>query len=337
MSQFWKSALLNYTSCNLTSQDDKTIAIWSIAKIVRDELAREDDGEDYAAGLWKRALEEQLAWRMKEAGVLESRIPELQMKNPSWSWASVQGAVLAHERLTPWRFYTVTDVDGLSPISLPIAPYSSRNVEPGLVDSFIPMSGYMGRAQISCIKPGHFELSVLDLSRLTASATAGTFEAFPDEYMPVADDQHSEGLGFMILAASIIQPGDLEFALPGVDEDSADEDSVTISGTALLLTPHSTYKAQQYSKYKSLLRQLVSKKPEEREPDPPYGMGKSLVQKTAVMREVVRNLSAKEQRECEKISVRSWYRRVGSVKFHGLSMGAWRELRKNGRVEILLG
>jgi hypothetical protein len=103
---FWKSALLNYTSCNLTSQGDKTVSIWSIAKIVRDALK-----EEYGGGMW-RNLHEQLSWRMMDSGTTITRVPELQMLNPSWSWASVKGPVIAHDRLCPPRCYTVTDHEG---------------------------------------------------------------------------------------------------------------------------------------------------------------------------------------------------------------------------------
>lgn len=94
----------------------------------------------------------------------------------------------------------------------------------------------MGRGQITHTKPGHLELTVLDPTGQDAFATTSTFEAFPDDCIPLVDAQHSKFLEFIILAAGIIQPG--EFALPGDDENSTDEDSVTISGTALLLTPH---------------------------------------------------------------------------------------------------
>lgn len=81
----------------------------------------------------------------------------------------------------------------------------------------------------------------------------------------------------------------------------------------------------------------MSKRPEEREPDPPYGMGKSLFQETAVLRDIVKYPKEKEQTGIEKIGAGSWYRRVGAVKFRGLSMETWRELTNSGRVQIPLG
>jgi hypothetical protein len=64
---FWMSAVQNYTECNLTSQGDKTIAIWSIAKLLRDVMR-----EQYAVGMWSEALEEQMAWRVRETQKCEN-------------------------------------------------------------------------------------------------------------------------------------------------------------------------------------------------------------------------------------------------------------------------
>ncbi|OAG01999.1 HET-domain-containing protein [Paraphaeosphaeria sporulosa] len=100
---FWRSALLRYTSCNLTNQGDKSVAIWSIAKLVRDIL-----GERYGGGLWEANLEEQLAWHSHDV-VFEgdARLPELQSRYPSWSWASMKGPIVAHSRLSTARQYVV--------------------------------------------------------------------------------------------------------------------------------------------------------------------------------------------------------------------------------------
>jgi hypothetical protein len=106
LEKFWSSSVLRYTKCNLTGQSDKTVAIWSIAKLVRDAW-----GDEYGSGMWGRALEEQLGWRVVD--VAESkRIVELQWQQPSWSWASVQGAVFAGERVALIRCYRVKGHDG---------------------------------------------------------------------------------------------------------------------------------------------------------------------------------------------------------------------------------
>jgi hypothetical protein len=77
----------------MTNQNDKTIAIWSVAKLLRDVM-----GEQYAVGMWSAALEEQMAWRVRDTKSCE-RIPALDATVPSWSWASVKGAVVPQHRL----------------------------------------------------------------------------------------------------------------------------------------------------------------------------------------------------------------------------------------------
>ncbi|KAF2866400.1 heterokaryon incompatibility protein-domain-containing protein, partial [Massariosphaeria phaeospora] len=102
---FWRSAVESYTVCNLTSQTDKTVAIWSVAKLLRDIT---DEG--YAVGMWATELEEQLAWRVEDVQGSE-RVPELQLNIPSWSWASVKGHIIPHHRLVT-RDYRVTNHQG---------------------------------------------------------------------------------------------------------------------------------------------------------------------------------------------------------------------------------
>ena len=96
LERFWKAAVRSYTACELTKGRDKLIAIWGIAKLIRDAL-----GEAYGAGLWERNLEEQLAWRVVECEA-DGR-PEEQSHVPSWSWASVKGVVEVRDRMPRWR------------------------------------------------------------------------------------------------------------------------------------------------------------------------------------------------------------------------------------------
>jgi hypothetical protein len=103
---FWKSSVLRYTNSNLTHQADKSLAIWSIARLVRDA-----SGDDYGAGMWSRALEEQLGWRVVNTET-SLRSMELQYLQPSWSWMSVQGAVLVGEREARERVYRVKGHNG---------------------------------------------------------------------------------------------------------------------------------------------------------------------------------------------------------------------------------
>lgn len=104
---FWKAAVRNYTSCNLTKQSDKRIAIWGIAKLVRDSL---EGGEEYAAGMWEHHLEEQLAWTVADWRTSER--PDSLLSNPSWSWMSVKSTILLASRSQERRAYVVKDHEG---------------------------------------------------------------------------------------------------------------------------------------------------------------------------------------------------------------------------------
>ncbi|KAF2496957.1 HET-domain-containing protein [Lophium mytilinum] len=103
LEQFWISAVRNYTSCDLTNGNDKLIALWGIAKLVRDALE-----EEYGAGLWAYKLEEQLAWRVSEC-TLDERPVDLR-DNPSWSWASMNGTIELANRVAQVAYYERTDL-----------------------------------------------------------------------------------------------------------------------------------------------------------------------------------------------------------------------------------
>jgi hypothetical protein len=90
LQEFWKSAVRRFTDCALTNREDKLIAIWGIAKLVRDGL---DD--EYGMGLWERNLEDQLTWRVAEPTLHERPTDSTATghKFPSWSWASMDGRI----------------------------------------------------------------------------------------------------------------------------------------------------------------------------------------------------------------------------------------------------
>ncbi|KAH9882022.1 hypothetical protein J1614_001193 [Plenodomus biglobosus] len=88
---FWKAAVENYTSLDLTKQVDKRLAVWGIAKLVRDSL-----DEEYAVGMWGLFLEEQLAWKVADHAA--SQRPEALRVNPSWAWVSIHGRIIIQDR-----------------------------------------------------------------------------------------------------------------------------------------------------------------------------------------------------------------------------------------------
>jgi hypothetical protein len=108
MASFWKTAVGKYTSCNLTKGSDKLIAMWGIAKLVRDAL-----GVEYGEGLWEAHLEDQLAWHVAECKLMqrpsESAESHLARDIPSWSWASMDGEIIIPDRMSDKPHYMVTD------------------------------------------------------------------------------------------------------------------------------------------------------------------------------------------------------------------------------------
>jgi hypothetical protein len=111
LERFWKNAVRSYTACVLSQNKDRMVAIWSVAKLVRDEMRRDYKMEDYGAGLWSWRLHAQLAWRVMNPAKAE-RVPELN-KYPTWSWASLIGEVEVQDRgPVEKRLYSLVGHDG---------------------------------------------------------------------------------------------------------------------------------------------------------------------------------------------------------------------------------
>lgn len=336
---FWKAALLNYTSCDLTSQGDKTVAIWSIAKIVRDVL-----GEEYGGGMWRSALHEQLAWRMKNSGIPNTRIPELQIKNPSWSWASVKGPVVVRGRLCPPRCYTVTDHKGQPDLSFEVEDYGDdRDKEPALIDKPLAMAGFMGEGGIvQGQKAGNYTLesSGGDNDQEEAApqnVPSGTFEVFLDESLADGYSGLINRCRFIILAATATNADGIYLRYPTTEGTGTEEEvSATYSGTALLLISHKEYAFSQKAKYRSLLKDVCKRRPDVLIPDPPYGQGKSLVDQAIELGKLVQKLRKQEKTDIGGIGFRHRYRRIGTVQFRGLSRKRWESIMEKGKTKILL-
>ncbi|KAI1090626.1 heterokaryon incompatibility protein-domain-containing protein [Rostrohypoxylon terebratum] len=76
----WSAIVSNYTSCKLTKESDRLVAISGIAKIFQNF-----NGDTYLAGLWKNRLHFYLGWTVvKHQG-------RRNFFAPSWSWASMTG------------------------------------------------------------------------------------------------------------------------------------------------------------------------------------------------------------------------------------------------------
>jgi hypothetical protein len=88
--QEWYNAVQEYSSRQLTFDKDRLPAIAAIAQ----QIWRLRPNDEYIAGLWKSTLLFDLMWYRSEDSVDQGRCePEPHIRMPSWSWASIRGAV----------------------------------------------------------------------------------------------------------------------------------------------------------------------------------------------------------------------------------------------------
>ncbi|KAF2799805.1 HET-domain-containing protein [Melanomma pulvis-pyrius CBS 109.77] len=359
--RFWMSSVLNYTNCDLTNQVDKTFAIWSIAKIVRDVL-----DEEYGGGLWEYGLEEQLAWQIKECRA-DMRLDELQLFYPSWTWASMKGAVICHDRIPSERSYTVTNHQG-GPISFRITSEHSnaargdkRNNEPRLLEAkSIEMSGFVARGVLKVSeKPGSYTLEMLESDSLLQSTKPqkrdfGVIDVFPDE-TPSEDDTLSNQYDFMILAANEKRPNRVRIlgppsainakaiedrlSKPDICESGSststntirlEEGEITYSGIGLLLIRHDDYKRQQQCKLTTLRYDLSKREPGE--PDLAHPSDKSLVDRVADLGKWVKELEDRDGKYGQDLH----YHRLGAIQFRDVGIRTWKRMQGEGRVKFWL-
>ncbi|KAI4656941.1 uncharacterized protein J4E78_006832 [Alternaria triticimaculans] len=287
---FWMSALQNYTECELTNQGDKTIAIWSIAKLLRDFMS-----EQYAVGMWSEALEEQLAWRARDTKSCE-RIPELDLNIPSWSWASIKGAVVPQHRLAI-RSYNITDHHG-AVVQFTVKEETRQgDKEPVLKSRMLALKPHMNLGRLVEVQEDQYRLQCLNVS----FSDAIKLDVFPDT--PVA----CTGINrvyctFIILAAS---------ATP--NPTNTPQAPQTYSGVGLLLIPHSAWFTEQeklYHEYKSAIA------------------GVELSQAQRWRLDAFEKLTLQQSERVMKMGgkIESVYRRIGSLQFRDLDERAFNEM-----------
>ncbi len=86
----WQAMVESYTTCTLTEEQDKLIAIQGLVNIYKS--FRDDD---YLAGLWRQQLLSGLIWTTRN-GLQANGEPTYRpdaYRAPSWSWASVEGSI----------------------------------------------------------------------------------------------------------------------------------------------------------------------------------------------------------------------------------------------------
>ena len=86
--KLWNELLTTYCGCGMTEPSDKLVALAGIATRVHATLKSR-----YLAGLWQEYLMDDLLWQIEDIRNPVSR--PVRFRAPSWSWASVDGALIA--------------------------------------------------------------------------------------------------------------------------------------------------------------------------------------------------------------------------------------------------
>jgi hypothetical protein len=88
LTRWWLTLIQGYSAASLSIPSDRLPALAALAAIFRNET-----GFDYVAGHWLQFLPITLLWCHSEAKKIVRMLPSRQ-RFPSWSWASVEGAIL---------------------------------------------------------------------------------------------------------------------------------------------------------------------------------------------------------------------------------------------------
>ncbi|KAH3965972.1 hypothetical protein HBI16_147860 [Parastagonospora nodorum] len=306
LESFWKTAVLNYTSCELTNQADKAFAIWSVAKLVRDNL---QPVNQYGCGLWSIALHEQLAWQVK-ALKPESRMASLQAVFPSWSWASVNAPVQIHDRIVAKRCYTIKNHEG-APLSF--SDFKDKAINRDMQPQFAASDSLAVRGYLI---PG----------RLYRQSVNGTFtfecaETGPAQRQNVIMDEDPPEALFKLFKFHL---------LPLVAQKTSD-DETTYAGSALVLMSTHDYRRLTRSRLVEQVSYLVNSYKYDSQESKSYAARKTELQ---MLRWGVGALNAclhrvaKQDRDLPARDGNA-FRRVGVVQFSDLAAEEWVKIRKD--------
>ena len=86
----WFDIVYGYSSLALSIAGDKLVALSGMAE----RVISSHYGEEYVAGLWRSTFLSDLLWLVSD-GASRARLSEF--RAPTWSWASVEGAVYSHD------------------------------------------------------------------------------------------------------------------------------------------------------------------------------------------------------------------------------------------------
>jgi hypothetical protein len=227
LGDFWAAAVRTYTRCNLTKAMDKLQAIWGIAQLVRD--AQGEEWGQWGAGLWSYGLMNSLMWTVSDYEHAERQGISKKGVLPSWSWASIKGAVTLSDSRVELPFYSVVN-HNREDISFQLieSEVERRNNGPyGLACNSIKMQSHLGAGTLGRVEGQNGLMLYLDESPL--------FRAFPDTKL--AMDTTYE---FLILAVSKEPETILDEVGIAVSETFQNNEAslrYTYSGFGLLIQP----------------------------------------------------------------------------------------------------
>lgn len=251
LGDFWAAAVRTYTRCDLKFTSDKLLAIWGVAQLVRD--AQAEEWGQWGAGLWSNSLAQSLMWkvsgyeRAKRPGSMGTeRVP------PSWSWASVIGAIDLSDSWVEEPFYTVANHNGDD-----ICFQSSKgNGDKKSKDPFaiacdsIKMKCHLGTGSLGQVE-GQKELTLFLNQR-------PLFRAFPDTNLA-----NNEVYEFLILSASKESEMVLQDVAKWVDGGAFGNNETimrhTFSGFGLLIHPVEKTGGADSSLYGNMVDEITTK------------------------------------------------------------------------------
>jgi hypothetical protein len=188
---FWKRAVQNYTQCALTQSDDKLLAVWGVAKLLRDLFP---NGEEYAVGMWNTDLHRQLPWT-----VTDYKKAKKITAAPSWSWASIHGKLQTEgcEVLIPSRQagyikelpVVKNHAGGQIAFELAAAqsdnPAKATDVEPTLEENRLAVQGHIFVLTIAKRSTRKWSLQLNE-----HEGVHNRFEVFPDTEPAESNEKH---------------------------------------------------------------------------------------------------------------------------------------------------
>jgi hypothetical protein len=303
LESFWKTAVLNYTSCELTNQADKAFAIWSVAKLVRDNL---QPANQYGCGFWSIALHEQLAWQVK-ASKRDARLDALQFLFPSWSWASVNAPIQIQDRIVARRCYTIKNHEG-APLSF--SDFKDKAVNRDMQPQFAASDSLSVRGYLI---PGQLERDFSNGTCIFDPAQSGVAQI----HKVILDEETPETL----LGLSKL------YLLPLVARKTSD-DEIAYCGSALVLIATRDYRKLVRSKLMHYISCLVNLYKPQRLEGNAHPDGKSDLRKGINALNACLHKVATQDRELP-FRKGNAFRRVGAVHFNDLAATEWAALKTN--------